>query len=69
MDDINGCLHWNFIFNDGIHSFLPSNYSDGESTFENQFSYLMDGEGIVGTALHELSHENHLQVKVCSYQC
>ena len=51
-----------------IH-FLPSNNSDGESTFENQCSYLMDEEGIVGTALHELSHENHLQVKVCSYQC
>uniref|UniRef100_A0A7N2N7E4 Uncharacterized protein n=1 Tax=Quercus lobata TaxID=97700 RepID=A0A7N2N7E4_QUELO len=38
--------------------------SDGESTFENQCSYLMDEEGIVGTALHELSHENHLQVKI-----
>nr|POE66974.1 hypothetical protein CFP56_72174 [Quercus suber] len=37
--------------------------SDGESTFENQCSYLTDKEGIVGTALHELSHENHLQVK------
>ncbi|KAL0004367.1 hypothetical protein SO802_011928 [Lithocarpus litseifolius] len=37
--------------------------SDGESTFGNQCSYLMDEEGIVGTALHELSHENHLQVK------
>uniref|UniRef100_A0A7N2L8A1 mRNA export factor GLE1 n=1 Tax=Quercus lobata TaxID=97700 RepID=A0A7N2L8A1_QUELO len=37
--------------------------TESESTFENQCSYLMDEEGIVGTALHELSHENHLQVK------
>ncbi|KAF3945406.1 hypothetical protein CMV_028223 [Castanea mollissima] len=37
--------------------------SDGESTFENQCSYLMGVEGVVETALNELSHENHLQVK------
>lgn len=43
--------------------------TESESTFENQCSYLMDEEGIVGTTLHELSHENHLQVKVCSYRC
>jgi hypothetical protein len=52
-----------------LHSFLPfngSDDSDDESTFEVQ-PYLMDEVGIVEGAFCELTHEHHLEVKVCSY--